>query len=152
MSGALDDFDSLFDAMARLNGRLREAFGPTFLMDDLGNMERIVLLAVVGASDPPTVPRIGRSLGHPRQVIQRAANQLVGQGLIEARPNPDHKRASLLVATPAGQALHRASRAVAEEIAEQLDGVIDRQAIVTAVQLLNRIRHDLEKNKDASPA
>ena len=148
MSESLADFDALFDALARLNGRLREAFEPLHRCNDLGNMERIVLTAVAGASQPPTVPRIGRSLGHTRQVIQRAANQLIERGLIEARPNPDHKRANLLKITPAGLSVYRSSRAVAAEVAERLDSAVDRSQIAQAVGLLNGIRRDLENSKD----
>ena len=48
----------------------------------------LVLSAVAGALSPPTVPQIGRSLGHPRQVIQRIADALVARGLIGFEDNP----------------------------------------------------------------
>ena len=62
----------LIDAMARLHGRLREAFSSARAASALSDMEHTVLVAVVEAQRAPTVPQIGRSLGHPRQVIQRA--------------------------------------------------------------------------------
>lgn len=82
-------FIRFLDAFHRLRGRIQSAFSGA--AGDLGltELESIVLNAVTGSATPPTVPQIGRSLGHARQVVQRAANQLVDRGLIEAVPNPD---------------------------------------------------------------
>ena len=70
--------------------RLREASG-------LSGLEVLTLMAITHAVTPPTVPQVGRSLGHPRQVIQRAARVLEQRGFVEALPNPGHKRAALLI-------------------------------------------------------
>ena len=99
MDGPFDSRNALVglvDEIARLNGRLKSAFAASRRAVGLGDSEIMVLNAVVEAERPPTVAQIGRSLGHPRQIIQRAANSLVADGLIETRPNPDHKRAALL--------------------------------------------------------
>ena len=109
-------------------------------------MEATVLAAVVEATRPPTVPQIGRSLGHPRQVIQRAANGLVAAGLIEAAPNPDHKRAGLLIATARGHAVQRQANKRAEAIAAELLGAIDLDTVREATALLNTIRAGLEQH------
>ena len=84
---------------SRLQGRLKGAFTDSRLSTGLGETEMTVLNAVAEAPSPPTVPQIGRALGHPRQVIQRAANALITAGLIATRDNPDHKRAVLLIPT-----------------------------------------------------
>ncbi|MCB2059471.1 MAG: MarR family transcriptional regulator [Novosphingobium sp.] len=65
----------------------------------LSTLQKLVIFAVFDAPAPLTVPQIGRVLGHPRQVIQRAVNDLVRNGLLEKVPNPHHKRAMLLVPT-----------------------------------------------------
>ena len=93
---------SLVDELARLHGRFKSAFAAARDETGLGSTELLVLNAVVEAERPPTVPQIGRSFGQPRQLVQRAANSLIARGLIEAAPNPDHKRAVLLRATEAG--------------------------------------------------
>lgn len=92
----------LVDELLRLTPRLRSVFSDAAAAADLSRMDITVLAAVIEASVAPTVPQIGRSLGHPRQVIQRSANTLMAKGLIEAVANPDHKRAPRLVATDAG--------------------------------------------------
>src|SRR5690606_37248532 len=98
----------LSDELIRLNGRLKSLYADARRDAGLGSSEMSVLNAVVEADRPPTVPQIGRSFGQPRQQVQRAANSLMAAGLIEALPNPDHKRAMLMRATESGVALKRA--------------------------------------------
>jgi DNA-binding MarR family transcriptional regulator len=101
----------------QLFARVREGCG-------LSGIEALTLIAIAHAAAPPTVPQVGRSLGHPRQVIQRAARVLEQRGLIQPEPNPGHKRAALLVATEAGRALGRSIDAQAAEIiADLADGL-----------------------------
>lgn len=57
------------------------------------------------AGEPRTVPQIARALGLKRQGIQRLADALGRDGLVEFRPNPDHARAQRVALTPAGRAL-----------------------------------------------
>lgn len=142
---AHSDLVLLIDAVARVRGRLHSAFGTARYGHILATMEATVLAAVVEATRPPTVPQIGRSLGHPRQVIQRAAKELIAAGLIEAAPNPDHKRAGLLVPTTRGHEVQRQANRRAEAIAAELLGVIDLAAVREATALLNTIRAGLEQ-------
>lgn len=50
-----------------------------------------------------TVPGVAYEMGITRQAVQRIANRLIEEGLLEARPNPTHKRSPLLSPTPAGR-------------------------------------------------
>lgn len=134
----------LLDALARLQGRLRSAFAEARSGSGLSDMEHTVLAAVVEARAAPTVPQIGRSLGHPRQVIQRTANGLLDKGLIVFAENPDHKRASLLLATPAGAAVQAAANDKAEAIAARLLEQIDAARIASAIDQIDAIRAQLE--------
>jgi hypothetical protein len=81
-------FVQLIDEIARLRGRLKVVFPDNAASIGLSELELFVLNAVTGAREPPTVPQIGRSLGHARQVIQRATNALVARGLIEIHRQP----------------------------------------------------------------
>ena len=134
----------LSDELIRLGGRMKATFAGAWREEGLGDSEMSVLNAVVEADRPPTVPQIGRSFGQPRQIVQRAANSLMASGLIEAEPNPDHKRAVLLRATPRGIALKREidtrADAIAAEVGEGLDDAVIRQATAA----LNTIRKQLE--------
>jgi DNA-binding MarR family transcriptional regulator len=116
----LNPIVELIDELVRVNGRLRSLFAKLNAQYGLLAMETTVLTAVVEAHSPPTVPQIGRSLGNPRQVIQRAANALIAAGLIETALNPHHKRAPLLLATRKGKLLKHKADALASEATNAL--------------------------------
>jgi len=134
----------LSDELIRLNGRLKAMFAGARRPEGVNDSEMTVLNAVVEADRPPTVPQIGRSLGQPRQLIQRAANSLIASGLIEAAPNPDHKRAVLLRATAQGIAIKREIDARADAIADAIAAGIDSDTVHAATASLRAIRKQLE--------
>ena len=134
----------LSDELIRLNGRLKSLFAEARRGAGLGDSEMSVLNAVVEAERPPTVPQIGRSFGQPRQLVQRAANSLIAAGLIEALPNPDHKRAMLLRATERGVALKREIDARADAKADAMASGLDADAVRAATRALSAIRRELE--------
>lgn len=109
----------------RIAGRCTQIFSRVREHCGLTGIETLTLIAIAHAPAPPTVPQIGRSLGHPRQVIQRAVRVLEDEGLVQPQPNPGHKRAALLIATAKGRALGQTVDAQAAEviagIAEGLD-------------------------------
>jgi DNA-binding MarR family transcriptional regulator len=134
----------LLDALARLQGRLREAFASVRDGTGLSDMEHTVLAAVVEARAAPTVPQIGRALGHPRQVIQRAANSLQDKGLIAVADNPDHKRASLLSPAAAGSAVQAEANRKAEAISAKLLEIVAPERLHTAIGQIEAIRAALD--------
>ncbi len=134
----------LSDELIRLNGRLRSLFAEARRGAGLGDSEMSVLNAVVEAERAPTVPQIGRSFGQPRQLVQRAANALMEAGLIEAMPNPDHKRAVLLRATATGLKLKRDIDQRADSLAANVAAGLDAAAIRAATASLHDIRTGLE--------
>lgn len=141
---ARDPVIGLIDEVSRMNGRLRTAFAGASAGMDYSEAELTVLNAIVEASRPPTVPQIGRALGHPRQPVQRAVNTLVAGGLAETRPNPDHKRAPLLVATAAGIALKEVSDERALTIAAAMAPHLDMASVAALTQGLKALRGELE--------
>lgn len=130
----------LLDALARLHGRLRSVFDAAREGSGLNNMEHTVLAAVAEARTPPTVSQIGRSLGHPRQVIQRAANTLIAKDLIASSENPDHKRACLLEATDAGRLIQAEANRRAAEISARLMQQLDEVQLLAVVDQLEIVR------------
>ena len=137
----------LVDEMARLRGRSRELFSSVHAHVNLSEMEMGILNAVIEAVTPPTVPRIGRSLGHPRQVIQRTVNALIEAGLVETLPNPDHKRAPLLAVTPAARSLKSDADSLAASLLQPIAAEIDPERIRTAVAILHDLRAAIERSK-----
>ena len=134
---------ALVDEVTRLDLRFRSAFGEARKESGLGQTEMTVLNAVVEAERPPTVAQIGRFRGQPRQLIQRAANLLLDAGLIATAPNPDHKRAALLLPTAAGTALKRRVDARADTIAAALARDLDLGAVCETTSALHAIRKSL---------
>ncbi len=135
---------ALIDEVIRVNSRLRSVFEGTTEASGLNSMQLTVLTAVVESKQPPTVPQIGRSLGHPRQVINRATKVLMEQGLIEALDNPDHKRAPLLVATKAGELLKKKTDAKAISAADELLARIDEGSFRKLTKDLQKLREEIE--------
>jgi DNA-binding MarR family transcriptional regulator len=147
MDGPFDSRNPLVglaDELVRLSGRLKSTFAAARRAVGLGESEMMVLNAVVEAVHPPTVPKIGRSLGQPRQIVQRAANALIDSGLIETAPNPDHKRAVLLRATDKGVATKRTADATADSIAAEIAAGFDLSGVNEVSRGLRAIRKQLE--------
>ena len=141
MSLQSNPFLHLIDEISRLQGRLKTLFSTFHGYTGLTRFEQLVLTSVTEAVVPPTASQIGRSLGVPRQAIQRAANDLEVAGIIEKTDNPDHKRAPLLIATEKGRALKKVSDQLALETAEAMLGEIDAEK---CLQLSGEL-HDLRK-------
>ncbi|MBV9842291.1 MAG: MarR family transcriptional regulator [Sphingomonadaceae bacterium] len=142
-------FIRLLDEVARTRGRIASAFAASRAASGLSDLEMVVLNAVTGAASPPTVPQIGRSLGHARQVVQRAASALVAKELAEWMTNPDHKRAHRLVATAKGQALKQRADAQGLAAAEHLAAGLDTALLRQAVDALHHVRKRLEDHARA---
>ena len=63
-----------------------------------------------------TVPQAARRLGVTRQAVQRIANELVHDGLVDSRTNPDHQTSALVSLTDHGRSvLARISKLAAVE-------------------------------------
>ncbi|AYJ85417.1 MarR family transcriptional regulator (plasmid) [Sphingomonas paeninsulae] len=146
MSDNAQQFIQFLDEITRARGRTNAVFRDIRMMHGMTEVENVVLTAVTGASHSPTVPQIGRSLGHPRQVIQRAADALVVRGLIEWRDNPDHKRARLLTATAEGQRLRHLADIAGIERAARFAVTIDPTLLAATVAGLRTIRESIENS------
>lgn len=144
MTERFTDFERFADEVARLRGRMRALYADTRAQSGLPEMELTVLTAVVNAAAPPTVAQIGRSLGHPRQVVQRAAHRLAELGLVELADNPEHKRASLIVATVAGRALKAADHKRAEAVTRAVLARVEASAFAEAAAQMHAIRTEIE--------
>lgn len=144
MGGNGEQIPPLVDEVVRLAGRLLAATAELAAPSGLSAAELQVLVAVVGAERPPTVPQIGRSFGHSRQAVQRLADGLARRGLIEFIDNPEHKRARRLVATRAGHLAHQAIEPRSQAWADVLSAGIPGRDLESAVATLRTLRERLE--------
>jgi DNA-binding MarR family transcriptional regulator len=141
----------LIDEVQRFRGRLKTAIDRFHDPEGPVGLAMTVLTAVVCAPHPPTVPQIGRSLGYPRQTVQRQADELVERGLIAFVDNPDHKRARRLIATGAGTAAHGRSNARSMVWAAEFTRGIDPERLAAAVATLHMIRTRIEDEARQAP-
>jgi DNA-binding MarR family transcriptional regulator len=71
--------------------------------------------------------------------------------LIEAAPNPDHKRAVLLAPTAKGDAMKRTADARGQEIAAQMLRSVDAQLVTQANELLETLRKQIDAHFRNNP-
>lgn len=101
-----------------------------------------VLAALRYSPVPLPAASIARNMGLTRQAVQRIVDLLADRGLVEFQTNPHHRRAKLVVLTPAGvQAVTGAEHAVApldQAIADRIGHGSIRDAIRT-LEAMNAI-------------
>lgn len=99
------------------------------------------LLKVYGAQ---TVPQLARYRYVPRQSVQKLANEMLADGVIELVNNPAHKRSKLLRLTPKGEAvfaeLSDRIAALAETLAEGKDAAQLQSAAGVVKHLHKQLR------------
>jgi DNA-binding MarR family transcriptional regulator len=142
----------LLDEVLRLHGRMVTAFAGANDSTGLSPTELTVLNAVAEAPVPPTVPRIGRSLGYQRQTVQRAANALVAAGLVRTAPNPDHVRAALLVPTQKGLELMHEAAERASKVVGALSLAVDEDRCGRVTEEMRALRREIEDHLRAEGA
>ena len=68
-----------------------------------------VISSIARASQSGPVAHVARDMGLSRQSVQRLADVLVEEGLLEYRENPHHKRAPLVILTSQGRTTFEAA-------------------------------------------
>ncbi|WAL70382.1 MarR family transcriptional regulator [Kitasatospora sp. YST-16] len=83
----------------------------------------------------------------------KGVDRLEKQGWAARQPNPDDRRSSLLVLTPAGEQLAaEAGRTFTEALAELLGTDLDAPALDGLARALSTLRADLERDRTGTPA
>jgi DNA-binding MarR family transcriptional regulator len=128
----------------RITGRLLAAGDR--LVADLGmtSARWQVIGAIAIAGQPQTVPAIARTMGLTRQAVQRLINELMADGLVEARPNPGHRRARLFSLTSSGKSAFAAATARQAPWAEALAAGCSVAEIRAAEVVLRALRGRIE--------
>jgi DNA-binding MarR family transcriptional regulator len=146
-----DLVEALLDEIWRLRGRVLSATREINEQRGLrSHSQGLILSAVVRAVEPPTVAKIARSLGLTRQSVQRTANELAEDGLVQFEDNPHHKRAMQLVATTAGLTAHARNADAKGEWTDKVGAVIGASDLEQAVSTLRRVRRYLEHPEAAA--
>ena len=129
--------------MFRLNGVLLHRGDQLVAPLGLTSARWQMLGAIALAGTPLTAPQIAEAMGVTRQGAQKQLNMLLEQGLVEARPNPAHRRSPLYVLTPQGLALYRQADALWAAQAVELAALIPSAQAHAATGTLETMLHEL---------
>jgi DNA-binding MarR family transcriptional regulator len=134
-------FDVVIETLAaafRLRAAGREAGAVTAAGGGLWG-----LLHSLSTGGPQTVPQLARARPVARQHIQKLADELAADGLVEFVDNPAHRRSKLLRLTAKGATVHdeltERIRALTEELARGLDA----DELRTTARMLRTLRERL---------
>ena len=141
-------FTELTLEVFRLNGRLLQVGDE--LVKPVGlTSSRWQILGVVEHA-PASVAHVAREMELTRQSVQRTADLLAADGMVEYTDNPHHRRAKLMRITSRG----REALDYVEERqltwTDQVGGEHSLEDLRTAVTVLRRIRESLEQYTPSS--
>lgn len=154
MSDFVPDVRALALAVFAANGRLVGAGNELVAHLGLTSAWWQVLAALRYSPVPLAVASIARNMGLTRQAVQRIVDLLAEQGLVAFQPNPHHRRAKLVVLTPAGIAAVTSAEAVVapldRAIAERIGADRITQAIATLSDMVAIISEQLNQHLPSS--
>lgn len=140
-------FTELIMETFRFNGRLLTAGDRLTKPVGLTSSRWQVLGAIEAQS--LSVAQIARKMGLARQNVQRLADALEEEGVIEYAANPDHKRAKLVCLTERGRSAMKKLREVQELWANETASGVSATEIQAAIDLLKKLRSRLEAGRVA---
>jgi DNA-binding MarR family transcriptional regulator len=103
-----------------------------------GFMRSLVLLG------PLTVPQIAEMRPTSRQRMQRLADELAAEGLVEFIDNPKHRRSKLVRLTPKGETRYREMDARLLAIASAMGAGLSEADIRRTTELVRRLSEDVK--------
>ena len=129
----------------RLNGRLLLAGDR--LVSELGltSARWQILGAIAYAERPESVAWHARNMGVHRQGVQRIVNELKDEGIVAFEPNPNHKRAHLIVLTEKGKKLFEAAIARQVPWVNNLSEGLSPDDIATTQRIISDLKTRLEE-------
>jgi DNA-binding MarR family transcriptional regulator len=95
---------------------------------------------------PQTVPQIARSRPVSRQHIQKLANEMVADGVIEWVENPAHRRSKLLQLTPQGEAVFAELSVQIAQMAAEFAEDVKAEDLQVSVQMLRQLKEKLRRS------
>jgi DNA-binding MarR family transcriptional regulator len=93
---------------------------------------------------PLTVPQIAQMRPTSRQRMQRLADELAAEGLVEFVDNPQHQRSKLVRLTRKGDARHRELEARFLAIASTLGAALGEAEVRGATEVLRQLSGDVK--------
>lgn len=106
------------------------------------------VLRLLKINGPQTVPQLARYRYVPRQSIQKLANEMLKDGVIELVNNPAHKRSKLLRLTPEGDAVFQEMSDRIAKLAETLAKQQDAAQLQNAADVVKKLHEQLREMLD----
>lgn len=103
-----------------------------------------ILGSIIASDRPQPVAWLARDMGGSRQNIQRIVKDLVRENLVMMQPNPHHRRAPLVVLTPAGHDAYEAAMALQVPWINALADGISMDDIAVTHRVITALRDRLE--------
>jgi DNA-binding MarR family transcriptional regulator len=103
-----------------------------------------VLGALALAGRPLTVPQVARRMGLTRQSVQTSVNRLLGEALVEADHNPDHRRSPLIRLTELGSTKYAELERRQVRWINGLAAGLEASELSTAARVLQELSNRLE--------
>jgi DNA-binding MarR family transcriptional regulator len=135
----------LIVAIFRVNGRLLLAGDRLVSGLGLTSARWQVLGAIALSPVPDPVARLARNMGLNRQGVQRIVGELAAEGFVSLKDNPHHRSAKLVVMTAKGVQAYDAALRAQTPWVNMLGEGFDPKSIEKAGQVLERLRHRLER-------
>src|SRR5438552_13184866 len=107
-----------------------------------------VLGAIAWAGRPLTVPQIARRMGLTRQAVQASVNRLLGEALVEAAENPDHRRSPIIRTTELGGEKYAAIQRRQVTWINDLAAGLKRSELATTARILQQLSNRLDTSKE----
>lgn len=98
-------------------------------------------LVVLG---PLTVPQIAQMRPTSRQRMQRLADELAAEGLVEFADNPKHRRSKLVQLTPKGESRYREMNAQLLAIASTMGVALGEADILRTTEVLRQVSGEVK--------
>ena len=105
-------------------------------------------LALIG---PLTVPQIAKMRPVSRQRMQRLADELAAEGLVEFVDNPQHRRSKLVRLTLKGNARYRELSARLLEIASAMGADFSEADIRKTTEIVRRLSDEAKERSERLP-
>ena len=102
-------------------------------------------LALLG---PLTVPQIAQMRPTSRQRMQRLADELAAEGLVEFIDNPKHRRSKLVRLTPKGDARYRELNARFLLIASTMGVALSEADIRKTIEIVRRLSDEVKARSE----
>lgn len=107
------------------------------------------VLEILHEHGDATVPEIAQVLEIKRQYVQVMVNDTLAAGLVVQRPNPRHKRSTMLALTDPGRALIERVIAAERRVIGRIGAGIDAADARVALNVVRALTENLKSQGDA---